>query len=71
MAAVDEINLTKVAQSPYVDEAKKLLNKEMWLWFSKNQNMKVVALKWGFFRKTFYVRDIEPVFELLFGAPNY
>lgn len=38
-----------------------------WAWFRNNGDRKVYTIKVWIINKTIYVRDLRPVFEMLFG----
>lgn len=77
MAAINEFYLTadanravnmEVARSgPLSDAARALISQAAWHWFVLNRDLRVVTIKWWFIRKTVYLRDLEDVWEMIFG----
>lgn len=71
MSALQEVNL-KVSsgnQAFATDEAflRQFIASVFWNWYYENLNRKVTAVSWWVFKKTFFVRDLRSIFELLFG----
>lgn len=69
MAALDEMNVGRLAPEQQESTVKRIINELFWNWFFLNQNRKVTAVKIWFFKKSVYVRDLKSIFELLVG-PN-
>jgi hypothetical protein len=67
---LDELDLSEVAQESSTEALKLLISTLFWTWFQTNQDHKITTVKWWFIRKTIYVKDLEGVFELLFGLPK-
>lgn len=50
---------------------KDILNKIFWKWFETNLNRKLTTIRFWFFKKSIYVKDLREIFTLLFGPqPN-
>lgn len=69
MAALDEMNVGRLAPEQQESTVKRIINELFWNWFFLNQHRKVTAVKIWFFKKSVYVRDLKSIFELLVG-PN-
>ena len=64
---LDELDLSSVAQESSTEVLKTLIANLFWTWFAANKDHKVTSVKWWILSKTFYVKDLVGVFELLFG----
>lgn len=73
MSALNEIQLrTAPADNATIQILKDQIRVELWEWIARNGDRKVYTLSFWIVRKTFYVRDLHPVFELLLGPkPSY
>lgn len=69
MAALDGIRLEAHEVQNMVSErdVKNWLRQAFWSWFDANQNDEVYTLKVWVIKKTFYLRDLQYVFERFFG----
>ena len=66
---LDELDLTEVAEEKHEGNIKAIISILFWTWYASNLDRKVLTIKKWFISKTVYVRDLEGVFELLFGRP--
>lgn len=69
MRVLDEVDLSGVQYITNKDAIKENLSKIFWEWFDKNEDMYItkISLFRGLVKKKIYVRDLEPIFKLLFG----
>ena len=67
MAALDELDVSDL--EPQSNEAfiKEAISKLFWVWYYSNLDRKITTIRVWFIRKTVMVRDLQAVFELLFG----
>jgi hypothetical protein len=77
VAAIDDLNFaqlraqTQVQQSlPALDILRKLVSAEFWRWYNAHSDQQLTKVKVWIFSKTVRVKDIRPLFELLFGEEN-
>lgn len=64
---LDELPLEEIAPETTTDNIKRFLALMFWNWYQVNQDDKLVRIDYWIFHKTMKVRDLKPVFELLFG----
>lgn len=65
-----ELDLKEAEQESLESVIREIISKSFWVWYFMNTERRLTTLRWWIFRKTFVVRDLYPVFELLFGPPN-
>lgn len=68
MAAVDQVNVAGIAATGDEEGTRKAISAMFWLWYDTHKSTKVTEVSFWFIRKTVYVDDLFPLFELLFGA---
>lgn len=68
MAALDDINLTKLAQATGPGDLRTQIAREFWTWYELHKNDAVITLNIWIAKKTFRVMDVMPLFVRLFGA---
>jgi hypothetical protein len=64
-----ELNLKEAEAVATESIIREIISKAFWAWYFLNSDRHLTTLRWWIFRKTFIVRDLQPVFELLFGPP--
>lgn len=62
MAAIDDV----AKRNPALDAIKTVVTDLLWAWIDAHQDMPFTLKVW-FFRKTFKIGDLDPVFEILLG----
>lgn len=67
MAAIDTLH-TASSSSAISNAFIDFIKRELWVWIEANQDLDVFTVRIWVVRKTFKVRDLDPVFELLLGA---
>jgi hypothetical protein len=74
MAAIDDLNFEQLRaktqaqqQLPALQVLRSLVAAEFWRWYRTHQDTKLTKIKVWVFSKTVVVKDIRPLFELLFG----
>ena len=68
MAAVNDIDVTQLAITSNKDIVKTWINKLFWNWYDSNYNYKFrISLFRGLLRPTITIKDVYPVFIILFG----
>ena len=67
---LDEIDVTPLEAESTSDNVRKVISVLFWTWYATNTDRKITTVKWWVFRKTLFVRDLESIFELLFGPRN-
>jgi hypothetical protein len=67
MAAVDQVNVSALAVAGDEDVIRGLISSMFWSWYRKNINVQITIVKFWFISRAVYVRDLRPLFELLFG----
>ena len=67
MAILNELDVSTLSAAQDESVIRELVSGLFWAWYASNVDKKITSLKWWIFRKTIYVRDLESVFELLFG----
>lgn len=65
---INELDLSSVAQETNESRIKLIIATLFWGWYDLNKDDKLVTIRKWFISKTFYLRDFEPVFVLLFGG---
>ena len=71
MAVIDQINVAVVSSvSNNPDATRNVIAGQFWIWFDRHQEDRVTTVKIWLFHKTLYVRDLRPIFVMLFGDPQ-
>lgn len=65
---LDELEFESIAPETTTDHIKKTISLLFWAWFEMNQDRRLTTLHFWFIRRTVKVRDLEGVFEILFGS---
>ena len=65
---LDELELDALQPESTQDHIKKTIALLFWSWYALNQERRVTTIRVWFIKRTIYVRDLEGVFELLFGS---
>lgn len=67
MAVIQELDLVEI-QNPAVRAGiRDIMAREFWAWYYQNQDRTVTTVKVWFLSKKVRVRDLRPIFVLLFG----
>lgn len=67
---LDELDLSALEAETTTDHVKKTIALLFWMWYASNQDRKLLVIRKWFISKTIYVRDLEDIFEILFGTRN-
>jgi hypothetical protein len=64
---LSQVDLTEASQETDLDRIRHIIAAAFWLWYASHKDTKLTTIKVWFISKTVKVRDIESVFEMLFG----
>lgn len=64
MAAINDIG---TIGGQLEEELKAQLVQRLWIWIHAHQDDEVLKINWVVIRKTFRIRDLYPVFEVILG----
>lgn len=69
MAVIHDLNVkgSSFVQQAEMNILKELFAEQFWQWFDDHLELEVLKINWKIIRKTFRVKDIKPIFVLLFG----
>jgi hypothetical protein len=67
MAAVDEIDVTKLCAASEAEPIRTELKAVFWLWYRKHYYVVVLTVGWWIVRKDICVSDMRKLFVMLFG----
>jgi len=69
MAYIDQIQISGIT-SGVVNIARRSFAVELWKWYEEHRNDKITAIKVWFINVKIHVRDVRPLFVILFGEPS-
>lgn len=73
MAVIDDVVVVAPDQTTTdvtVDDVKGAIARQFWGWFYAHQDDVIISRKVVFWKVTIHVRDLLPLFEMLFGNPD-
>lgn len=69
MAALDQVDFSKASILSDQSFIRELVGEAFWRWFRVSGDIKVTTIRVWIIRRDIYVKDLEFLFELLFGPP--
>ena len=69
MAALDQVDFSKASILSDQSFLRELIGEAFWKWFVANSYVRVTTIRVWIIRRDVYVKDLEFLFELLFGPP--
>jgi hypothetical protein len=65
----EEWDLSEMESATSQAAMRDVLGAVFWAWYAQNEDRALLVVRKWFVRHTFVVRDLRPVFVLLFGEP--